>query len=186
MASQPHHRFTREEYERMGEVNILHDDDRVELICGEILTMRPIGAFHADGVAILDRRLNRLLPDDLLVFNQSPIRLPHNSVPQPDLAVVRYARYKKSLPTAADTLLVIEVADSSRDYDPTTKMPLYAAAGIAEACLVDLGAERVERYTRPSAAGYGMIILARRGETVQSTVVPVLSVSVDDILGAPE
>lgn len=178
----PHYRFTVADYEQMVAAGILHEDDRVELIDGEIIAMSPIGPRHADCVAILTRLLARQVPDDVLITVQNPIRLPDDSEPQPDIALVRFGRYIQMLPTPGDVLVVIEVADTSRGYDRDTKLPLYAAAGIAEAWLVDLAANRIERHTEPSADGYQAIIRAGRGAVVASVVVPALTVPVDAVL----
>ena len=181
----PRYRFTVAEYEAMGRAGILGEDARVELVRGEVIQMSPVAPRHADSVAMLNRRLTRQVPDDVLVLVQSPIRLPDNSEPEPDLALVRFARYTKALPTAADVLVVIEVADSSRDYDRAVKLPLYAAAGIPEAWFADLVADRVERHTEPGPDGYQQIALVGRGKTLTSTVLPGVTIAVDEVLSPP-
>ncbi len=85
---------------------------------------------------------------------QNPIRLPDESEPQPDLALLTFGRYTRVLPSPSDVLVVIEVSDTTRVYDRETKFPIYAAAGIPEAWLVDLGGNRIERHTEPGADGY--------------------------------
>lgn len=87
---------------------------------------------------------------------------------------------------ATEVLLVIEVANFSLDYDRTLKLPRYAAAGIAEAWLVDLGAETVERHTEPRDGYYRVATFAMRGDTLASTVLPALTIPVDRVLGEPE
>ena len=129
------------------------------------------------------RLLSRQLGDDALVSVQNPLRLSDDDEPQPDLAVLRDRDYGDAVPTAADALLVIEVADTSRDADRNTKLPLYAAAGIAEAWLVDLVAESIERHTEPRANGYRLIARAGRGESLASTVLPALTLVADAVLG---
>lgn len=179
----PRYRFTVDEYERLGAAGIFGEDDRVELIRGEIIQMSPVGPRHADGVPLLNRLLTRRVPDDVLVTVQSPIRLPDDSEPEPDLALVRFARYTRALPGAADTFVAFEVADSSRDYDRAVKPPLYAAAGIPEAWLADLIADRLERHSDPGPAGYRQVAAAGRGEALASTVFPALVLATDDVLG---
>ena len=175
----PRHQFTVAEYEQMVEAGILAEDDRVELIEGEIVRMSPIGARHALCVAVLTQYLVRQVPDDVLVFVQSPIRLPDDSEPQPDLAVIRHGNLGGILPTPADVRLVIEVSDTTLAHDRDTKLPLYAAAGIPEAWLVDLAAGRIERHTEPGTTGYRAIIRAERGDTLTSATIPALSFPVD-------
>ncbi|MFL5539550.1 MAG: Uma2 family endonuclease, partial [Longimicrobiaceae bacterium] len=113
------HRFTVDEFHRMGEVGIFSEDDRVELINGEIVEMTPIGSQHAACVRKLDRWLQRLMGDEALVSAQLPILLGHDGEPIPDVTVLRPRSdgYSESHPTPADTLLVVEVADSSVMFD---------------------------------------------------------------------
>ncbi len=128
----PRRRFTVDEYEQMAVSGILHEEDRVELVAGEIIEMSPIGIRHMQCVNRLTRLLSRLLADDVIVSARNPIQLSDNSQPQPDIAII-YDRNYQAIPTAADTPIVIEVADSSRDYDRGFTFAIYAAAGIAEA-----------------------------------------------------
>jgi Uma2 family endonuclease len=175
-------RFTVAEYEQMGAVGIFTEDDRVELIAGEIFEMSPIGLKHARCVNRLNRVLSRAVGPDMFVAVQNPIYLPDESAPQPDFAVV-YERDTSDLwPTPTDTLLVIEVADSSLEYDRNTKLPLYAAAGIGEAWLVDLASGTVERHSDPHDGLYRLVARARPGESLASTVLPALTIPIDTIL----
>jgi Uma2 family endonuclease len=80
-------------------------------------------------------------------------------------------------------LLVIEVADSSREYDRATKLPRYAAAGIPEGWLIDLGAETIERHTEPRDGDYRFAALAMRGDTLISAILPALAIPADLVLG---
>lgn len=181
----PRYRFTVAEYELMGQAGILTEDDRVELIEGEIIIMSPIGPRHALCVAFLTHLLVRSAPDDALLFVQSPIHLPNNSEPQPDLAMIRRGN-GNALPTAGDVLLVIEVSDATLAYDRDVKFPLYAAAGIPEAWLVDLAAGRIERHTEPGTRGYRAILRAERGDTITSTTIPALTIAVDAVMDTNE
>ena len=178
----PRHLFSVDDYHRMTAAGILSEHDRVELIEGEIIEMSPIGDAHLSAVNRFNHQLSRRLAPDLLVSVQNPLRLgPHNE-PQPDLAVFRPAGAGLAVPTPQNTLLVIEVADSSLNHDRTVKAILYAQAGIPEMWLADLVNERLERHTEPSPAGYRLIAVAHRGETLPSTVLPDLSFSLDDLL----
>ncbi len=182
MATIPY-RFTIDEYEQMGAAGILWEDARVELIHGEIVAMSPVGDRHYDSVLLLSRLLNRQVPDDLGVAVQSPVRLPNNSEPQPDIAIVRFARSLPGVPTVGDVLLVIEVSDSTRDYDYGVKVPLYGAAGITEMWLVDLNAGHVDRYTEPYERGYHAMRRFVPGQTVTSDAVATIAVPVETALG---
>src|SRR5207247_3212709 len=143
-----HRRFTVDEYYRMAETGILAEDDRVELLDGEIVEMSPIGPRHAATVTRLDHLFNRLVGDRAIVRAQNPVRLDGYSEPEPDIALVtpRADFYRAEHPTPRDILLIVEVADTSLRYDRHTKLPGYARAGVPEAWLVDLTADRVERY----------------------------------------
>jgi Uma2 family endonuclease len=175
-------RFTVDEYHRMAEAGILHEDDRVELIGGEIVEMSPIGGRHAACVREINRLLGRQVDDELRVDVQSPVRLGERGEPQPDLAVIRARDYGDSLPTPEDVLLLIEVADTSLASDRDVKLPLYARAGIAEVWLVDLNGGAIERHTEPSENGYRLVRRAMPGETLESAALPGLAAPVDVVL----
>ncbi len=176
-------RFTADEYHRMAEAGILTEDDRVELIAGEIVEMAAIGVRHADCLTALTDLLRELLGQEVSLRVQNPIHLAEGSEPQPDLALVKRRRYRQTHPTAADVLLVIEVADTSLAYDRTVKLPLYAEAGIAEAWLIDLVNDTIERHTDPRGGRYRQVAIAGRGESLASTVLPAVAIAVDAVLG---
>lgn len=178
-------RFTVDEYHRMGQAGILSEDDRVELIEGEIVEMTPIGARHAACVNRLNRLLTSLLGQQAIVSVQNPILLEPHSEPQPDLALLRPRPdfYAQAHAGPEDGLLVVEVADSAGDYDRTVKNPLYARAGIPQAWLVDLQDECVEVYTGAAPQGYRNVRRAGRGQTVSIGAFPGPSLAVDQILG---
>ena len=148
--------WTAAEYEQMVAAGVLGEDDRVELVEGEIVEMAPVGARHAASVNALARLLQRQVGDRALVSVQNPVRLSPRSEPQPDLAVLAWRDdgYRDELPGPADVLLVVEVAESSVATDRDVKLPLYGRAGIGEAWLVDLPAGTIEVHTAPSPAGY--------------------------------
>lgn len=181
----PRRRFTVDEYERMAAIGILTEDDRVELIEGEIVQMTPIGSAHAACVRRLDRLLHQQVGDTALISVQNPIRLGDTSEPEPDLALLRPREddYAQAHPTAAAVLLVIEVADTSRDHDRDVKLPLYAQALIPEVWLVDLPGEEIERYTEPRAGSYRRVERAGRGESLASTVLAAMVLGTDAVLG---
>lgn len=178
-------RFTVTEYERMAAVGILTEDDRVELIAGEIIEMSPKGSRHAACVTRLNRLLSRQLGDAALIRVQDPVQLSSMSEPEPDIALVRPRDddYAAGHPTPAEVLAVMEVAETSRDHDRKVKLPLYAEARIAEVWLVDLVADAIERHTEPQGRRYRRVSRAGRGETLASTVLPALVLPVDAVLG---
>ena len=176
-------RFTVHDYHRMGEAGILHEDDRVELIEGEIVEMAAIGTRHFTCVNGLNRLLVRNVGDEAIVSVQNPVRLDQHTEPQPDLAVIRPRDYRLSLPGPEDVLLLIEVSDTTLAYDRNVKLPLYARAGIQEVWIVDLAGEVIERHNDPSPDGYRSLQRAGRGESIESSALPDLSLTTDDVLG---
>ena len=145
-----------EEYYKMAEVGILKPEDRVELIGGEIFEMSPIGSRHAGIVNKLAKILNNLLAEEAIVSVQAPIRLGSNNEPQPDIAILRYDAefYTSAHPQSSDVHLIIEVADSSLEYDREIKLPLYASSLIPEYWIVNLESSQVEVYRRPHGQNY--------------------------------
>jgi Uma2 family endonuclease len=177
-------RFTVEEFRRMGQAGIFKDDDRVELLNGEVTQMTPIGSLHAACV----NRLNLLfapLGGRALVAVQNPVTLGSHSEPQPDLALLRPRAdfYAHAHPTAADLFLVVEVADTTAAADRSVKLPLYARAGIPEVWLVDPDGQAVEVYRRPQAGAYTDAQRLERGRSLSCELVPDVSFPVDRVLG---
>ena len=148
--------FSREEYHRMGEVGILKPTDRVELIRGEIVEMSPIGRRHQAFVDNLNHLLVTRLAGRARMSVQNPVVLADDTEPEPDLKILRCrpVPYKEREAYAEDVLLLIEVAESSLAYDRSTKLRLYAAAGIPEYWVVDCAAESIEIHRTPDAHGY--------------------------------
>jgi Uma2 family endonuclease len=177
-------RFTADEYHRMGEVGILREDERTELIEGDIVEMNPIGGRHVRCVNELNWLLGQQIHDGgLRVSIQNPIRLDGGLEPQPDLSVIRAGGSAGSLPGPEDVLLVIEVSDTTLSYDRNVKLPLYARAGIREAWIVDLQGEAVERHNDPAEDGYRRMERAGRGRTLASEVLPNLAFEANAVLG---
>jgi len=179
-------RFTIAEYHRMGETGILCEDDRVELIEGEIVEMAAIGPLHAGTVDRTARVLSSRLGDRVIVRVQNPLHLPaQESEVQPDVALLRLRPdfYTRSHPEARDVYLAVEVMETSADTDRRVKLPLYAKAGVPEVWLLDLNANRVEVYRRPAADGYQDIQALQRGQPIAVEAFPDLVLSVDDRLG---
>src|SRR6476659_3569905 len=130
------------EYHRMGEVGILGDRDRVELIEGELVAMSPIGSYHHGTVNKLNHALVQAVGERAVVSVQGPVRLDEFSEPEPDLALLkpRPDFYRDAHAGPADVLLLIEVADTSLNYDRAVKRALYARHTIQELWIVDLAA----------------------------------------------
>ena len=170
----------------MGRLGLFDVDARLELIDGEIVEMAPVGSRHFVCVLRLTRLLGDVLGEDALVSVQNPVRLDDFSEPQPDIAVLRppVERYRGHMAAPADTLLVIEVADTTARHD-WAKSVFYARNGVAENWIVDIGADAVEVLRHPDAEGYSDVTVAERGERLDLCTLPGLQVLVDDVLGTP-
>ena len=147
--------FTTDEYEWMAETGLLGEDERIELIGGEIVRLAAMGTRHARCMRRFSRLLYGQLGTDVVISAQLPVSIPDHDEPEPDIALLRpRADDYITHPTPADVLIAIEVSDTSLAYDRRVKLPLYARAGIPEAWLTDLAGDAVERHTEPSPHGY--------------------------------
>jgi Uma2 family endonuclease len=147
------------EYHRMGEVGILGERDRVELIEGELVAMSPIGSYHTGTIIALSHALVHAVGERAMVSVQNPIRLDDLSEPEPDFALLkpRPDFYRDAHAQPADVLLLIEVADCSLNYDRAVKRMLYARHAIPELWIVDLTSGEVEVCREPKADGYAAV-----------------------------
>ena len=179
------HRFTAEEYRAVADAGVLGEDDRVELVGGEIVDMAPIGSRHLACVVALTHLLVEPSGGRWFVSAQNPVRLGERDEPQPDLSLLgRKPRPEAQAPPGPeDLLLVVEVSDTTLSYDRNVKLPLYARAGIPEAWVVDLRGRRVEVHHGPGPGGYRDMWAFGPGERISSAVVGGLSLPVDAVLG---
>jgi Uma2 family endonuclease len=179
--------FTVADFERMIGAGIFAENERVELIDGEVVTMAPIGRRHFECVLALNALLTRRCGDLALVSPQSPLSLGELGRPEPDLALLYapLARYRGRLAAVEDTLLLVEVAESSLAGDREEKVPRYARAGVPETWLVNLIDDAVLVYREPSPEGYRLVRTARRGDTIAPLAFPDWTIPVDEVLPAP-
>jgi Uma2 family endonuclease len=178
-------RFTVDEYHRMGEVGILNEDDRVELIRGEIVHMTPIGIRHAACVARVTELLLARLRGRATLWPQNPLTILPDSEPQPDIILLRYRAdfYAAGLPGPDDVVLLVEIADTSLRYDRRIKGQLYAEASIGEYWIVDLAGDAVEMYREPAGGAFRVTERVGRGGTVTPLAFADTPLAVADILG---
>ena len=174
------------QYHQMSEVGIFSENDKVELINGEIIEMSPIGRRHTACVNRLNSVFSQLLGKKVIIAVQNPIILNNLSEPQPDIALLkpRADFYESGHPQPQDIFLLIEVADSSLEYDRDVKIPLYASSGITEVWLVDIYEQVIIVYRYPSENGYSDIQKLSRGEKMSIQELPEINLVVDDILGS--
>ncbi len=162
-------RFSLDEYHRLAELGFFHEDDRVELIRGEIIQMAAKGTPHTTCCSNLLEELAILVAGKAKVRCQDPIILPSSSEPEPDFVIVRLRtdNYLSAHPTPLDILLVIEIADSTLKYDQETKLPLYAEAGISDYWIFNLVKNHLETYSEPYQDSQGNF-----GYSVKRIVLP--------------
>ena len=180
----PRHRWTVDEYHRMGEVGLLDPDVRVELIEGEIVEMAPIGDAHA----AISNRLNRLLVVTVgergIVAVGNPVRLSKNSEPQPDFTVLRSrGDYETRGPRPEDVMLAVEVSDTTLRRDRRVKLALYARARIPEFWIVNLETREVEIYRSPADDTYASVERKGPGDVATVDAVPGVTIPIGQILG---
>ncbi len=178
-------RFTVAEYYAMADAGILSENDRVELLDGDLIVMPPIGDWHAASVDLFTNILPPRLQGRAIVRVQNPTRLDNNSEPQPDVMLLRWRDdfYRNGHPGPADVLLLIEVADSSVEFDRTVKLAAYARAGIPEVWIAARPERRVEAYTEPAGNEYATVRCFGLGETVAPQAFPDIALAVERIIG---
>ena len=171
--------LTRDEYMKMASVG-LFEHERVELVYGFVLRMAPIGPLHGSAVQRLTMVLVPRLVGRASVRVQLPFVASDRSLPEPDVAVVPEAPYRDAHPK--DAFLVVEVADSSLDYDRTTKAKLYAESGVPEYWVVNLVDGLVEVHSEIVRGVYTKVVPAKRGDRISLLAFPDVSLAVDDVL----
>jgi Uma2 family endonuclease len=172
------------EYHRMGEVGILTEDDRVELIEGELVAMSPIGSYHAGTVNKLNHSLVHAVGERAIVSVQNPVRLDDHSEPEPDFALLRPRPdfYQDAAAQPDDVLLLIEVADTSLNYDRAVKRALYARHAIPELWIVDLTSGEVEVCRAAKADGYAAVERVGRDGVLEPELLPGVRIQVATLL----
>jgi Uma2 family endonuclease len=178
------HRFSAEDYHRLGELGILSPDARVELIDGAIHDMSPIGPLHSGIVNRLIRLFSEKAKRRWIVSAQNPVGLDKYSEPEPDLVLLKPAPddYVSHHPAPDDVFLLIEVADSTLDFDRGKKLQIYARAGISEFWIVNLPESVIEVYREPHFIGYEKKIVLRAGEKASPLAFPDVVVDVAELL----
>ena len=178
------HLFTVHDYHRMVETGILREDDRVELIRGEILAMTPIGPPHNGSVIRATNMLIPIVKDHALVSAQGAVRLDPYSEPQPDMVLLRPRDdfYTHRHPQPGDILLIVEIADSSLDFDRQIKAGLYAETGVVEYWVSDIPNRRVWVYTDARGGTYQTVRQYATGDVIVPRVLPECQIPVDILL----
>ncbi len=178
-------RFTVTEFQRMVETGIIEEGSPYELLNGEIVHMASIGSKHASKVSRINAHLSKTLQQVHIIAVQNPIELGAFSQPEPDIAILHWQDdfYESGHPTAQDIYLLIEVSDTTLNYDRTHKLPIYAESGIAEYWIVNLLDNQIEVYRKPSGKIYQSIETFTKGQTLTIELLPNVTIAVDDLLG---
>ncbi|WP_315791778.1 Uma2 family endonuclease [Fischerella sp. JS2] len=182
-------RFTLAEYHKLTELGFFGEDDHIELINGEIIQMVAKGKAHETFLRRLLKELPKLVGDRATLQTQAPITIPPNSEPEPDFAILKNSSddYACAHSQPADVLLVIEVADSSLDYDQDVKKTLYAQAGITDYWIFNLGDNNLEYYSEPyqdyqSKYGYLNKRIVLSNQAISLPCFPELSLNLSKVL----
>ncbi|WP_414622598.1 Uma2 family endonuclease [Calothrix sp. CCY 0018] len=178
-------KFTVEQFHKMAESGILNEDDRVELIRGEIIEMAAIGLKHAACRRRLNYFLSQKLGDKVIISIQNAVLRNEISETQPDVVLLKPREdfYASAHPQPKDVFLVIEVADITIKYDREVKIPLYAEESVIEVWLVDINDECIEVYQEPANGEYKKVQKFSRGESLIIQAFSDVNISVDEILG---
>lgn len=172
-----------EEYRAMYEAGILGEEDKIELLNGELILMSPVGSQHGSIVKRLNALFNKMLEGRAIVSVQDPILIPPHSEPEPDLALLRIKDdfYEKEHPSPGDIFIVIEVADTTLEKDRVVKSNIYAKAGIPEYWIVNLPDNRLEVYTQIEEGQYQKVSVFAPGEKVNLSALE-LEINLSEIL----
>lgn len=179
------HLFSVGDFLSLAESGILQETERLELIRGEIVMMSAIGVVHASTLNRLVWLLTNALGRQTILSIQNPVRLRDDSLPQPDVAVLKYRSdyYSERYPGPDDTLLMVEIAGASLEYDRQVKSVMYGWAEIIEYWGVNLTENRIEVYREPRPDGYRTMTRYAPGETLSPLAFADIALKVDDILG---
>ena len=182
-AAVPYHRWSVNEFHRMAGSGLLDESDRVELIDGELVDMAPIGSRHAFRVDRIARALQLAVGEAILVRTQNPLLLGDRSEPQPDIALVKDRDYSEAHPVAADVLLIVEVSDTTLEYDREVKVPLYARHGIPEVWLLDVKSGDLTVHREATDGGYRLILKPLPAERISPLRVPEVTFVLAEAIG---
>ncbi len=176
----PRLRWTLAEFDRLTELGILTEDDRIELIGGELVPMSPKGNRHENVKTKLLNALARKLPDGLEIAVELGWRPNDDNYLEPDILIFNSAPDPGRVPPS-EVLLAIEVAASSFAYDAGQKSLVYAALGVSDYWVIDAVTLTARVHREPSPAGYARITEVRRSETLTPLMVAAIAQRLDDL-----
>ncbi len=172
------------EYDRMIEAGIYTENDRIELLNGEIIEIMPKGPKHAYFNEATAELFKQKLGNNVDVRSQNPIRLDDFSEPEPDVVLAKPPRknYLENHPTPTDILLVMEISDTTLAYDRDDKARAYSRSGIQQYLLLNLQNETVEDYREPNADGYQYKRTLRKGDALNLVAFPEIEIEITNFL----
>ena len=175
--------ITVSEYDRMIEAGIYTENDRIELLNGEIVEIMPKGPKHTSANSKIVRFFIRLFNEEVIVRSQDPIRLDDFSEPEPDVVLANWdaKEYSENHPTPNDILLVMEISDTTLGYDRDSKAIAYSRSGIQQYLLLNLKNETLEDYREPNADGYGAKRTYRSGDVFNLVAFPEIEIKFDNL-----
>jgi Uma2 family endonuclease len=183
VVSAPTYEFTVEEYQRLLEVGIFDEDDRIELLNGNLIVMSPIGIRHANAVRRILNLFVRRYGHASEVDAQNPAIVDRKSEPQPDILLLRLGISEELVkPHPKDVLLLVEVADSSFIFDRSDKHDAYARNGIREYWLLDLNENRLHVFRQPAGGKYEIELILEKSDSIAPLTFPDLPVKISQML----
>lgn len=176
--------ITVEEYDAMIENGVFDEDDRVELLNGAIVDKMPKGTKHSSANDRINKIFYKNFSEKVIIRNQNPIWLDEFSEPEPDLVLAKPKadEYENSHPTPEEILLIVEIADSTLNYDRNSKGAAYARAGIKQYLLLNVQEKTLEDYREPSADGFQSKQTYRSGQSFNLVAFPETALAVKDFL----
>lgn len=179
------YKFTVDEFMKIYEAGIFDEDDRIELLEGELIIMHAIGRRHAQTVSNLNAYFMEQSNRRFMLSPQNPVFIEEHSLPQPDIVLIPWLNRRRDHPKSDEVFLVAEVADSSLNYDRRRKLPLYARFGVQEFWLFNLVDDVVESFRNPDGAIYRDVRVWRRGERIAPQAFPDVFIDVDETIPEP-
>ena len=178
-------RFTVDEYLALGAAGILAKEERIELLDGEIICMAPIGNRHRISVNWVAHLMHEAIGRRAMVQVQAPIQLDDFTMPEPDIAVIQWSSVNDIEPVLpSDVYLIVEVADSSLEFDLGEKLARYAAAGIPEVWVANLRAGELVVNTEPEGAAHTNVRVIPLDGTVSPQAFPDVVLELADFIPA--
>lgn len=176
--------ITVKEFHQMFETGILDNDERVELIAGQIIRMAAKGTPHRAIVTCVWKLLEERLGNRVFVCPQEPVQLSNYSEPEPDIALLRAdpKYYVDHHPVPSEVYLIVEVADSTIKYDCGVKAIAYAQSGITDYWVLDINTRQLHVFREPNQEGYQVHEVLTEDQSLSLLAFPTVSVTVREML----